>query len=381
MPVGDRFPSERVDTTDPLTGYRIRRYTQGTAHSYPLYYFSDSITADGRRLILHRQCEGWTQLYALDLVDGHFIQLTDGRTQDAGWRIWCEPDVKGIYDHLSALNNIRGEVYYFLDSQLRAVRLQSLQDRLLASLDGRQCISQNDVSPDGRWFAFAHVDRLAYREAVLKHNWAQHQAWRRNIPTTITVLDVATGDRREVAELDFHVHHLIFVDDRRLLLNHVKNDRGMWTLNLDTGESRGLRPRDEHGTVCHQVVTRRGIFYEANTPGEQGTDNWLGHYDLETDQFYEISLPYHGYVHTGRDPAGERLVFEHAGDSHELVQVHHFRDPAGVRFQTIRRLASYPPHHGGQRYHAHPFFGPDSHWLYHTEVVDDYSQVAAIEIL
>jgi hypothetical protein len=331
-------------------------------------------------LVLHRQVAGWTQLYALDLEGGQFVQLTDGRTPDTGWAIWCERDVQGIYDHLSALNVRRNEVYYFQDQELRSTHLDTLESRVLAPLEGRLCISQNDVSPDGRHFAFVHTERDAYREALASHSWRRHQEWRNGIRTAISVLDLDTGACRTAAELDFHVHHLIFVDDHQLLINHVKDDAGMWVLDLETGASRALRPRDDHGAVVHQVVTARGIYYEAvqATPG--GRQSWLGRYDLERDDFDEVPLPELGYVHTGRDPAGERIVFEIAGETHDLVEVLGFESPQPVRFSLIRRLAPYPPHEGGQRYHAHPFFGPDRRWLYHTEVVAGVSQVAAVEV-
>lgn len=34
----------------------------------------------------------------------------------------------------------------------------------------------------------------------------------------------------------------------------------------------------------------------------------------------------------------------------------------------------------GQRYHAHPFLGPERRWLYFVEVVDGYSQVCALDV-
>ena len=34
----------------------------------------------------------------------------------------------------------------------------------------------------------------------------------------------------------------------------------------------------------------------------------------------------------------------------------------------------------GQRYHAHPFLGPERRWLYYTEVIDGYAQVCALEV-
>ena len=34
----------------------------------------------------------------------------------------------------------------------------------------------------------------------------------------------------------------------------------------------------------------------------------------------------------------------------------------------------------GQRYHAHPFLGPERGWLYFVEVIDGFSQICALDV-
>ena len=387
MSIGQVFSSTVRTFTDTETGRMIRQFTSAPANSYPLYYFIPSITPDNRYLILHSERTGWVQLYRLDLASGEMVQLTDGRTRDAGWAIWCEARLRGVYNHLSALNEARREVYYFQDDELRITHIDTLENRRIHTMPGRIPIGQSGFSPDGRHFAFIHADRdlfttaIADRMALLAMRQPfDHEAWRETVPCTISLIDTESSACRNVIDLDYHVHHVFFLDNHRLLVNHVRGENGMWVIDSDGQNQRTLRPNTGHGAVCHQVITARGLFYEANhwEAGQSGPRRvWFGHYDLATDHSTEALLPGVGYVHTGRDPAGEFLCIENQGETHELLAVEGFPDPAGLTLRLLRRLSAIP---FGQRYHAHPFLGPDRCWLYYTEVIDGFSQVCALEL-
>lgn len=374
------LPGEIRKFTDPETGREVKQFTSAQANSYPLYYFVPSITADQRYCIIHSERSGWVQLYRLDLVSGEMVPLTNGTTRDSGWFIWCEGHLRGIYNHLSSLNLVKREVHYFQDEELRAVQVDTLADRLVMKMPGRISIGQSSFSPDGRHYAFIHADRAHFtqriqdREALLNMRlspWDQ-QAWRNTVPTVIGAIDTETGRYRDVIRLDFHVHHVIFADNETLLVNHIKGADGMWTVKLDGSGRRDLRP------LVHQLVTRRGIYYEVVR--SQGVRNSLGLYDLNTNQFEEVPLTVaDGYVHTGFDPEGRFLFFENSGKSHELWSLHFPFLKDRTRFRKLRSLAPYPDR-GGQRYHAHPFLSPDRKWLFHTAVTHGYSQVCALNV-
>ncbi len=386
--IGTSSPAEWRDFTDERTGRRIRQLTSAAASSYPLYYFIPTITDDGRYLVFHSERTGWVQLHRMDLQTGEIVQMTDGRTRDSGWAIWCEHHLRGIYNHLSALNTAKREVYHFEDDRIVCTNVDSLAARTVHEMPGRISIGQSAFSPDGRHFAFIHADHdlfkraIADREALAnmgQDGWRNHEQWRRQVPVTIGLIDTHSGEYRDVIALDFHVHHVLFLDNDRLLINHLQSGNGMWTINIDGTGRRDLRPPDEHGTICHQIITQRGVLYEANQYTPTGTQVWFGWYDPASDTHEEVQLPGVNYVHTGNDPAGRFLFLENQDGQrgHELLTVHHPRDTQRYRLNLLREL---PPIERGQRYHAHPFLSPDRRRMFYTEVVDGFSQICAMDV-
>ena len=165
--IGDITPAEWSTERDPQTGRTLTRLTDGSSNSYALYYFVPSVTPDGRYLVFHSERSGEVQLYRLDLTTGEIGQLTDGHTRDAGWAVWCEWHLNGIYNHLSAINPVSGEAWYFQDDELRATDIASFANRQVRRLPpGRMSIGQSAFSPSGNWFAYIHADEALFRASL-----------------------------------------------------------------------------------------------------------------------------------------------------------------------------------------------------------------------
>jgi len=385
MGIGTTFPTEWIDSKDEQTGRPFRQLTTARANSYPLYYFIPTITAENDYLILHSERTGWVNLFKLDLKTGVITQLSDGHTRDSGWGIWCDYHLRGIFNHLSALNLVKREVFYFDGEDVLATHIDTLANRVVHHMPGRISIGQTSFSPDGKLFAFIHADARQYRTAMADReameNMKQpvdHQAWRNALPVTIGLLDTTTGKYREVVALDYHVHHVIFVDNHRLLVNHPRNEMGAWLINLDGTGYKHIRPKDSHGELCHQIITQNGIFYESYC-GPDNTQTWFGRYDLKTDTWEEIFLPGVSYAHTGHDPAGKFTFCDSRTGIEDIYTIHFPHDPKRFELRRLRRLSKMPPN-GGQRFHCHPFLGPERKWMYFTEVRDGFSQICALNV-
>lgn len=392
--IGDITPAEWTTEADPGSGRTVTRLTDGSSNSYALYYFVPSVTPDGRYLVFHSERSGEVQLYRLDLVTGEIGQLTDGHTRDCGWAVWCEWHLDGIYNHLSAIHPVSGEVWYFEDDQIRAANVATFANRQVGGLPpGRMPIGQAAFSPDGRWFGYIHADAAGYtallrdREARTRagtFSWDRehHANFRNAVSATLVLVDTGSGAQRSVITTDFHFHHVLFVDDRTILLNHPKGCAGMWVIGTHGGPIRHLRPADAPGAhgamVNHQVITERGIAYEAVGYFPHGRETYLGMYDPATDRFTEALLPADGYVHVGFDPAGRFEFVEAAGDRHELLAVH--RAPDG-QLVTSLLFGLRSPAQDDQRHHAHPFLAADRRRLYFTDWSRmGFAQVCAMDV-
>jgi hypothetical protein len=372
---------------DPDTGREVLRHTTGTAHSYPLYYFVPSHTADGAHLVFHSERGGWVQLYRLELKTGSIVQLTDGRSTDSGWGVWCVYRLRGIYNHLSSLNQVTGEVWWFDRDTIKGTDVRSLRCGVVHEMPGRYPIGQTSFSPDGRLFAFISAERGLYEAALREReclenmkqfDWQRdHARWRNGIPCEIGVIDTKTLAYRRVVSLDFHVHHVLFTSDSFLLVNHVRDDTGMFLVGTDGRGMRHLRPRDERGAIVHQVVTAKGIAYEAVRREGPRRHNVLGRYHLDGDRHEELAIPDDAYVHVGFDPAGDFIFYESDGAEHAIRCVRNPAEPGRTVVQTIRSL---PPVPFGQRHQAHPFLSPDRSRLFFTELVGGFSQVSSIAV-
>ncbi len=390
-PAGTRISAEWKKVEGPRETWQL---TAAPHPSYPLYYFVPSHTADGKHLIFHSERSGWVQLYRMDLETGESVQLTQGTTREAGWEIWSEVRLRGVLDHLSALNTKTDEAFYFDQDELRGVHVHTLADRCVAKLGERYSVGQTDFSPDGKFFAFIHAGRKAFKQlmgdfrALKNMRFAVNQEeWRGEITSVITLVDVETGERRDVLECPCYVHHLIFVDNETLLVNHVGTDSmGMWTLNLRTGQTAHLRPRNENGAVCHQVVAGGEIFYETQKPVNGRNGVYLGRYEPGTNRYEEFPLVEGEYSHVGRDPGGKWVFFEsaeerHVGTRHYLGMVKHATDPQRRKVELLREL---PPaefyRQYGQRGHGHPFLDPSRKWMYYTDFVEGIPQIFRMEV-
>jgi hypothetical protein len=364
--------------------------TAGPAAHYPLYYYVPSITHDGRWMVVHRELDGDVQLARLDLHSGALDVFTRGRGQRCGWAMWCREDTGGIFAHLSCMDPGQGRAFWFEDGpggqgdmEVWAGALSDLSRVRIARLPGRIPVGQSACSPDGRWLALLHAEhdfwrgRIAGRDRVLP----DHEVWRAGTAVEAGLIDTLTGTYRRVAALDFHVHHVLFADASHLLLNHLPDGNGMWVLPLEGGlrERRVLRPPDDHGRVCHQQVTPRGIFYEVFNAWTGDHPTRAGLCEWPSGRCREFALPLHGYTHIGRDPEGRRWFFEVAGkEYHYLYSLE--GDLCAGEAPSARILCKLPPYPGhGQRYHAHPFLGPDSR-LHFTTVVAGHPQVARLQV-
>ena len=347
----------------PETGRETIQLTEGDATCYPLYYFIPTITDDGTHLVYHRAEKGDVQLHVLDLASGESVQLTHAASPQSRWVPWCVDSGTGVLDHRSVLDTSTGQLIYFDSNDVRCVKLDATNDRLLFSLpDDRIAIGQNCMSPDGEWLVYIHHDRELFAKVYLDGKWGSRHLSK---GTILAAYNMKTEEHRSLVAINSPIHHVLPFDDDSLIFCHPATENGMMLTDLKGGWYTHLRTLDdEEGWVCHYVPTRRGIAYEVL--GRKDGKVLSGLYNPKSHQRYEFPLPSNfGYTHTGRDPEGLLWFYEiekeGVHDLHFLASHNHKEED-----EWVRLTGNWPTYGGGQKAHFHPQLTPDRKWILMT---------------
>ncbi|MCC6419612.1 MAG: hypothetical protein IT429_15365 [Gemmataceae bacterium] len=350
LPLSSRFRRQHA----PETGRRAVQLTGGEGFTYPLYFYTPSITREGRYLVYHRAAGGEVQLHRLDLATGESTQLTAARHPDTHWRPWCVDSGRGVRDHRSVLNVVRGLVIYFDGNAVRSVNVATLEDRLLFAIpEDREPYGQNDTTPDGQWLVYIHTPRGSI--------WGQPCRG-----AAVAAYHFDTGEHRILCRIDSAIFHVTAYDNEHFVVTHPADHPGMLLTDLTSGRIVPLREGDPgvRGHPVHCQVTRRGIVYEV--PEVQVT----GLYDPFTRCRFEIPFPEHfQYIHTGRDPEGRLWLYENSS-AWDRFEVHDLwalvRADREKGNEWLRLTGSWPTYGGGQKAHFHPQLTPDRQWILFT---------------
>lgn len=390
MIISDEFKRMKA----PETGREVVQLTSGEGFCYPLYYFIPSISKDEKYLIFHRAVNGEIQLHRLNLENAEVVQLTYGTCKVTHWLPWCSDDGGGILDHRSVLNVVRNQVIYFNGNDVHTVDIETLEDEKIFSIeDDRIAISQNCVTPDGKWFIYIHHDRETYDEMFDgKNDYEKREKyWKsRHLSegTTLCAYNFDTKEHRTLVIINSPIHHVLPYDNEHLIFCHPCKENGMMLTDLNGGWYTHLRTQDvDGGQVCHYLATKKGIMYEV-LGGENGVLG--GVYNPFNHKKVEFLLPSEfGYTHTGCDPDGKLLFYENFSHTnhmkthtdstiHDMYMMVEYNQNGDHEWKKL--IGNWPTFGGGQKSHFHPRLTPDRQWIIFT-VGDDKTKSNQIYLL
>ena len=356
MRVGDSFTSERRELADPETGRKLVQLTSGDCFDHPIYYFAPSMTEDGKTVVFYRHEGDEVQMYRLDLDTGLTVKLTNASTPNALWRPWLQAPGRGVRELLSALNTVTRELIYYDSNVIRAVHIDTLDDRELSRLpDDRAPCGLTGVSPDGRWFVFVHNDR-EWWEA----NSSATPDRKTAVGARLDALDLGSGEVRNLVQINTWLTHSSFYDNTRILFSHPSTEGGILMTDLRGGYYEHLRTQDELGTACHHPPTSRGVMYEVN-------DHIGGVWEPDTRERREYRLDLVGYTHTGSDPEGRLWFYESTGAETERHTMSFFPRLSADRLnEPMPLIGKMKTYWVGQRAHFHPRVTPDRRFILFT---------------
>ena len=387
MKVGRQFPGEICSSRDPSTGHRIRQLTSGRGHEYHLYYQTNCMTSDGRWLVFYSEREGTTDLFRLDRGEGTITQLTAGRSEKTGWWPWTAVDGRGVYAYIGCLNLTNGDVYYHDRDEVRAVNVETFEDRLLAKgPPGMRPFSQMACSFDGRFVATVWTDQEAADRVEASHQDARAQGlpiqqaelyWRDVVQCRLDVIRTSSGEVTTLADERAPFHNMAFASDNRHIVVVTSPGVAGSFLIADCerpGEWERLDPPDGIGTFCHFHAGENGrISFDANVQDENRKllETFIGQINVDGSDPQFWSLGSSGYCHVGHDPAGTFLFasIDNGNDCHG----HHIAEikPQPDGTAQLHRLTGDLPSGTDQRWHAHPVLTPDRRTIVYTAMGED----------
>jgi hypothetical protein len=331
---------------DPHTGRQWRQLTSGRDGCCPLYFYGHVTTTDGMTILFYRYHEGTVQNWKLDLSTGLATRLTNASTPNCLRWFWHEPQpASGVREMMTCFSPSSEEMAYFDNNTLRAVHIRTLEDRTVFHLPkDRVPSSIPDLSPCGRFFAFAHAERAWWEEATRSGPPARHEARQ----VHLEVVEMATGQRRHLLTMNSLLTHVNFCGADRLIFTHLPTEEALLVTDMRGGWFAALRTQTPDGVcVNHAVPTARGVFYETVSPLPHGT---VGRADPETFESVDY-LTNHPVHHIGHDWEG-RMLF---GDIYQ-AETPHDRHLAWLPAVETGKVNHFDLLTGPFRLHGNPRF-------------------------
>ncbi|MDA1193017.1 MAG: oligogalacturonate lyase family protein [Candidatus Poribacteria bacterium] len=121
MAKGDSTRGESSRLRDEHTDAEIIRLTDLASINHTLYFTNSSVAADNRRVVFVSDRDGGWNLFAADLEGNEIVQLTDS---------------SDVNPFSPCLDRGRNRAYYTSGGQVRAIRLDDLNETTLANFDG-----------------------------------------------------------------------------------------------------------------------------------------------------------------------------------------------------------------------------------------------------
>ena len=361
---------------DAETGRTVIRITDGNAFCYPMYYFIPSITNDQRFIVYHRTDDNEVQIYSTELSTGKSTKLTDASFNDTQWKPWCSKTPPGVLDHRSVLNPVTNEVLFFDGNTLYRTPVDESAPKAVFTIpDDRVNISQNCVTPDGKWFAYVHHDRDTYADiSKSRDSSIYYPARTKSYETVAEAYNLETGETHEILRINSPIHHIFAHGNEHFVINHPVNESGMIFAPLKGGWYVNLRTKDKLGRMpCHCNSTERGVTYEA----------YQGHFNVTagivnpfTYERVEFELPDDfGYTHTGHDPRGRLFFYENMvyNDSETILHNMHYLEKFDGDTPVFRLLMGHRKSYieKAQKAHFHPRLTADRNHIVFTGGCDE----------
>ncbi len=360
------YPSETRIFNDPRSGVEVTQLTNYRGHSHHLYFTNPGWYDGGRKLVFGSDRANASNLYDVDLESGEIRQLT-----------FFDPAPMGEEVNFLAacLNPTRDELYFFHAGEVRALDLESLEQRTLYSVPPGFVKSMLNCTADGNWVCMGLFEDLSDRFRVdLDRGYVGFRQIHQARPKSqIVAIPTAGGSADVVWEEKYWIGHVNTSPRLAQLLTFCHEgpwgavDHRIWGFDLKTREAWKIRPRQGRESFGHEYWHSDGehLGYHGQWPDGK---KFFGQIRFDNTAHQEVAFPHEtGHIHS-QDFA---LV---VGDAGKVVRLWKWDDD-DHEFHGPHILCEHNSSMHIQRLHVHPRFDPTGQHVLFTSDMNGYGNL------
>jgi len=368
MKKGFNWGVEWTRETDAQTGVEITKLCDYKSHSNHLYFTNPGWHDNNNRLVLCGDRNNRANLFDIDLRSGEITQLTDLDTRrtarDAELSVSC----------VSEKNN---EAYFNHNDELRALSLETLEERVLWKRPPDGFVNIINPTADGQHIIACLCEDLSTRIRMdLTNGYVGMDEYFDAKPRCQLLRIPVNGGKPEVlVDENLWLSHPNASPTKPNLLTFCHEgpwhrvDNRIWAMDTDSGKIWPVRQRRDPGEVIgHEYWLADGerIGYHGTRGREAGGGSFLGSVRFDDTDAREYEFPGSSWhVHSNDD----RLV---VGDGQVGGDVLLWLRNANG-YDTPRALCRHRCSMHVQNVHVHPRLSPDGGYVLYTSDKTGYA--------
>lgn len=268
--IGKRFPSEKKEITDPVTGTKLIFLTSTPNGDSKIYQTHNQWTSDGRWLIF-RSDRVRGEAMAVNEASGEMVQVTEGgytgmlNIARKSMKLYF---MRNPYKDSSRRNNSSLQIVevdlqkLFADSEAGTVKKSDVYQRICGTTPV-EMQAGGDMALDGdeEWCYF-RIGKDAAAKKLAPGTKIESNFGPRNMgagPTGIAAMNIHTGEIKHVISVPFQIGH---IQTNPWVAGEIvfcwetggKSPQRTWTVMSDGTGLRPLYPESEYEWVTHEAV-------------------------------------------------------------------------------------------------------------------------------
>lgn len=367
---GASWQSELTVAQDPVSGAKVRQYTNYKGHSSHFYFTYPCWFDQGRKMLFSSDRGNRTNFFSVELATGAITQLTDLDPADGG-----EPDGQSI-----TKNPAREEAYFCRGRSMLALDLKTLNIREVfhvpdgylgesccATADGKAIITGIYQDLSDRFMTDLGNGYIGFREY-----------WEARPHCAIYRLDLDSGEQSVIFEDHAWLGHFNPSPTLPEVMTFCHEgpwervDNRIWGLNIHSGEAWKIRPTAPGEAVGHEYWMPDGVHIGYH--GKVGGEPVYGSITFDNQDRVEAPFAYNSWhFHSYHLD----LVVGDGAANNPYLMLWRYRDG---RFAGPKLLAWHRGSFHTQRVHVHPCFSPDGKQIAYTADPQGYGQVFVVDI-